>query len=730
MSYRVSIGLLVLASGLLVADVQPPREDVRVVASLPQQDFSLYPRWSQLTPEKLTKESRDLFITLRSDIQSLLKLRPEEMTMENTFGFITDFDAPEYSPLALIRFQSLVNHSPEWQMASQETYKYFQDYNAWLTGESGAWGVMQQAIQQDWAKNLSEEDQHIVDLCVNFYTNAGSLLSAEDKKILDKNIQELGRLEIQYHSNLQRSRDESYVIIEHSWQLFGLFDSFLQPLAQLALEKGYGTESKPQWLLPLHDDSIYFSVMQYCHVEETRKRLWEAHSKIAGEGTPYDNTPVVEAILRLRQENAELLGFESFADLRARKMMMGTAENATEFVDDMIELITPQWNAHKKMMLDLVSARLSRDISEIAPWNELYYLGLLENEKSKGRSDRYYNVFPFELTLNKLLRFYESMYGVIIKPVPTSFITEGETLAAGHAEVWHPSVRLYAVYDQETKAHLGSVYLDLLARPGKTQGALSYTLRAAKQREGAAHSPNLTTLIMNIPVDEEGLPYYNMMSDYVLYLMHEFGHVFHSICSDVKYCALTGSNMEQDFGEFPSTLFEKWISDPESAQLFATSSLSQSDLVEFLTELNNANEIREMWNLMDTLITSKLDLDIHTHYKTRYAGRNLQETCYELTSKHMMPVSHMQPNPLLQDHHTMVSGYGACLYSYILSDVLAEDAYARFKAEGVTNPKIGMEFRRRVLEPGASLPSKTLYRNFMGRDLEYDAYFERNKINK
>ena len=52
-------------------------------------------------------------------------------------------------------------------------------------------------------------------------------------------------------------------------------------------------------------------------------------------------------------------------------------------------------------------------------------------------------------------------------------------------------------------------------------------------------------------------------------LFHEFGHGLHGLLSRVRYPSQSGTSVRRDFVEFPSQIFEHWMSAPETLRQYA-----------------------------------------------------------------------------------------------------------------------------------------------------------------
>eukprot|EP00400_MALV-I_sp_L67-5_P001217 gene1217-944_t len=128
-------------------------------------------------------------------------------------------------------------------------------------------------------------------------------------------------------------------------------------------------------------------------------------------------------------------------------------------------------------------------------------------------------------------------------------------------EVWDKSVWKFVIYDETDAAKanpLGVLYVDPFMRPGKTVGSAQFTLRCSKELDNGERQVPATALVMSLPPGQVEMTF-SMAQTF----LHEIGHVFHSLLSKTKLQHLSGTRGEVDFVEFPSLLFENFVTDPQ-----------------------------------------------------------------------------------------------------------------------------------------------------------------------
>ena len=180
-----------------------------------------------------------------------------------------------------------------------------------------------------------------------------------------------------------------------------------------------------------------------------------------------------------------------------------------------------------------------------------------------------------------------------------------------------------------------------------------------------------------------------------------------------------------DFAEMPSLLLENWAWEPAVLATFAFHYETGEPIPpEYLQKLAASRHFMPATNHMRSLCVAKLDLEMHMHYAEKFAGKDLDAAAAEMLAPYTAPFSVQVPCIMRNLLHCFQGGYAAGYYTYKWSETLAADAYSRFRKEGIFNPQTGAEYRKVILEPGASRPADVIFREFIGRDVNPEALFE------
>ena len=684
-----------------------------------------YPRWSRLTPQQGVQDVKLAIQIARQRMEEICAVKPEEATWENTFAVFERMDNELNTAEALLYNLFCLMDSPEVRAAQAEVTPLVAEYTAGISSNERLWAVIRHASTCPWVRTLSPARQRYVQQVVDSFKDSGADLPAAKKARKLEIQKELAELGLQFDKNCKDSAGAWKLVVDDRSRLAGLSEDWLARAAAKAAERGFGTPEKPCWLVTLDYASVG-DVLRYCDVEETRRLCWEGRCT-EGNTPEFDNEPVVQRVMELRSELARLLGFGTYADLVTARRMVGSGEAALAFVDDMMRRIKPEFDREGSRLMEFVSQRTGKRVSQVNPWDVSYYLNLLKEENCKFEEDALRPYHKKENVISGMFSIYESLYGIRISELPTTCLQPGQELPAGTHEVWHPEVKLYAIHDNATGRHMGSFYMDLHPRSTKQDGAWVMRTRQHACVNGD-RPPHLVVLVANLKAPTADKPALFTHLD-VLTLFHEFGHALHALLSDAELLAHSGTSVARDFVELPSQINENWPWIPEGVMAYARHWQTDEPLpAEMLRKLQESRLFMPAFEVMGQLRMAKLDLEMHMNYDNKFRGRGLDEASRELLEPWTLPLSRSAPSVMRCLSHCISSGYAAGYYSYKWADVLAADAFTRFEKEGPTNAQTGADFRREVLSTGGSRAEAESFRAFMGRDPNPDAYLQQQGL--
>ncbi len=703
---------------------QPVQQVLQAIAegAHPFFDKGMYPDWSELTPAQARVDSAAAMVMARHRLGIISNIKPEEATFDNTFLALSHAQDELEKVQTRIYHLTTVVDSEELRKVQEELMPQWNELEAEVLANGKLWNILRHAAAQPWVKELSPARQRYVEQIIQNFHDMGADLTPEQKARKKEIEDEMSMLQLEFSKNVQDSTNAWELIITDRSQLAGMSADWMDQAREDAKKYVHGEETAPAWRISLQASS-YGEVLKHCTVEATRKACWEGARSI-GAGQ-YDNAPIVARIMELRRELAELLGFKTYADLTTHRRMVGSGDNALKFVDDMMQKVKPAFEAECTRILDFVTRRTGRVTTRLNPWDRAFYLREMSEEMYSLDAEQLRPYLKCDNLLNGIFSIFSNLYGVSFTELPAQCLKPGEKASPQVIETWHPDVKVFAVTDDRTGHHLGSFYLDIFPRTTKREGAwvmpMNYGTPGHDQKP---HAPHLACLVGNMTPATADKPALLSHRDAVV-LFHEFGHMMHVMLSDTELQAHAGTGVAWDFVELPSQITENWAWEADGIATFGfhyeTGKMIPADLV---NKLRASRFFLPATDNMGQLCIAKLDLEMHMHYDEKFKGKNLDAATRELLEHWQIPSTTPGTSIMRRLRHCITGGYSAGYYSYKWAEVLAADAYSRFRNEGVLNRQTGDAFRRTILSQGDSRDAAELYRDFMGRDPNPDALLQ------
>jgi oligopeptidase A len=481
--------------------------------------------------------------------------------------------------------------------------------------------------------------------------------------------------------------------------LAGLPDSAKAQMAQAAAAK-----ELEGWLITLEFPS-YYAVMTYADERSLREQLYAAYCTRASEQGPnagqFDNGPLMEQILELRQELAHLLGFAHYGELSLEGKMAESTDQVLHFLRDLALRSKP---FAQRDLQQLQAFAAEQGCTDLQSWDVGYYSEKLRQQRYSLSQEQVRAWFPIDKVLSGLFAIVQRLYGIEIREV-SGF------------DSWHPDVRLFEINEQGQ--HVGRFFFDLYARANKRGGAWMDGARDQRRNAAGELISPVANLVCNFTPAVNGQPAL-LTHDEVTTLFHEFGHGLHHLLTRVEHVGVSGINgVAWDAVELPSQFMENWCWEPEGLALISAHFETAEPLPEELLEkMLAAKNFQSGLMMMRQLEFSLFDFELHA---THGDGRKVLQVIEAIRDEVAVlrpPAYNRFANGFA---HIFAGGYAAGYYSYKWAEVLSADAFSRFEEEGVLNAETGRAFREAILARGGSQEPMLLFVDFRGREPSIDA---------
>jgi len=565
------------------------------------------------------------------------------------------------------------------------------------------------AAGDDFAR-LAPARRRVIDIELRDFRLGGAELPQPGKERLRAIRERQSQLSTRFAENVLDATNAFELLVDDAGRLAGVPDDTLQMLREAAQAEG-----KPGYKLTLRAPS-YLPVLQYADDRALRERLFHAYSTRASEfGRPqWDNTQPIIELLRLRREQAELLGHRDFAELSLVPKMAESPQQVLDFLRDLARRARPFAERDMAELKEFAAHELK--LPDLQAWDISYASEKLRQARYAYSEQELKAYFPQPRVLAGLFRVVETLFSVAIRQ--------------DRAPVWHPDVSFHRI-ESPAGEPIGQFYLDLYARAHKQGGAWHGDARARRRAKGELQTP-VSFLTCNFSPPSGGRPAL-FTHDEVLTLFHEFGHGLHHMLSRVDEASVSGiRGVEWDAVELPSQFIENFCWQWEALQLLTAHVDSGERLPRALFErMIAARNFQSGLFMLRQVEFGLFDMLAHTALdpaKTDAAAllRLMEEVRREVAVVTQPPYQRMP----WTFTHVFAGGYASGYYSYKWAEVLSADAYAAFEETGDTlDPGLGRRFLDEVLATGGSRPAMDSFVAFRGRKPSIDALLRHHGMN-
>ena len=666
------------------------------------------PPFSQIKPEHIEPAITQILDENRNAINALLEAA-KEYTWENLIKPMEQLSDRLNKAWSPVGHMNAVVNSDELRDAYNACLPKLSEYSTEIGHNEKLYhAYLDVANRQDLA-SLEIAQQKIINDALRDFKLSGITLDTESKARFKEIEQRLSKLNSKFEENVMDATQGWTKNIDDVSSLKGLPDTALA-LAKQSAEQ----QEKQGWLLTLNFPS-YIAVMTYADARALRQEVYEAFCTRASDQGPFagkwDNTEIMEETLALRHEKANLLGYDSFADLSLATKMANSPAQVLSFLYDLAKHSLPV--AHKDLEELRSFANQHCGIDDIEIWDVTYISEKLRQHRYDLSQEEVKTYFPAPTVISGMFAVVNRLYGLDIQ-------------ALEDIDTWHQDVRFYEIRDRSGQIR-GHFYLDLYARLKKRGGAWMDECITRRRLEMDIQTP-VAYLTCNFtpPTGEQPAL---LTHDEVTTLFHEFGHGLHHLLTQVDYLSVSGIHgVEWDAVELPSQFMENWCWDRESLNLISGHFESGEKLPTALYQkMLDAKNFQSGMFMIRQLEFSIFDFLIHQRYNPEKGGQ-----IYEILDQVRQEIAVLMPPQYNRFAHSFshifAGGYAAGYYSYKWAEVLSADAFSLFEENGIFDSDTGRSFLHNVLEKGGSQNAMELFVAFRGREPEIDALLRHNGI--
>jgi len=534
--------------------------------------------------------------------------------------------------------------------------------------------------------DLNEQQQHILQESIDGFELSGVGLEGEDSKRFKAIKEQLSLLSNQFSKNSLKATNEWIKIVELE-ELKGYSET---ELAKIKTDKGYELNLQ----MP-----VYMDVMTYLDNRELREEVYRAYASRASEvgitSVDFDNKAIMDEILALRQEMADILGFENYAQLSIESKMVESVDQILEFLTNLVQKSKSQAQAEFDELSQFAGIVLQ-------PWDLGFYSEQLKAKKFGFKKSDLTPYFPEQKVLEGLFSTIESLYKVKVQQIDESS--------------YHNDVRVLEITSNNQL--IGKIYLDLYARKDKRGGAWM-----ADYQPLIGNEKPIAFVVCNLNSPSKGKPAL-FEFDEIVTIFHEFGHALHHVLTKVKYpCAAGISGVPWDGVELPSQYmeffcYERSVIDKMSEHVETQKSLPD----ELYNKLIASKNFQSAMGMLRQCEFSLWDLQTHLGKCDTY------EVLTQVRQQTAL-MSAIDENRFLNTFgHVFSGGYAAGYFSYKWAEVLAADAYYYVQEHGGIGSDASLDFLHHILETGGSQDFMDSYKAFRGKKPEINALLQANGI--
>jgi len=538
---------------------------------------------------------------------------------------------------------------------------------------------------------LDRESQRLLEKVYQDFVRGGANLEGKQRERYREINEELARLSTEFDDHVLEATNRYQLVIEKEDDLGGLPAEVIAGARERAEAEGL----KEKWIFTTSKSNM-IPFVTFADNRELRRKLLTAHQTRCNHGDELDNKDILEKIVNLRVERANLLGYPTHAHYVLEENMAKTPGRVYELLDQVWE---PALTTAQKER-DTLEQMLRKDDpdAKLQPWDWWYYTEKLRKARYDLDDTEIKPYFTLENVRDGAFTVVNRLWGLAFEKRP-------------ELPVYHSDVQVFEVLDRDG-SHLGILYFDPFARPTKGGGAWMSSFRQQSMKDGERISP-VVTVNYNFAKSSGDVPCL-LDIDQTLTLFHELGHALHGLLSNCRYKTLAGTSVATDFVELPSQMMEHWAMHPEVLKMYARNYQTRNPIPqEMVNKIEQASHFNQGFITVEYMSAVYLDLAYHTLDRQQDLDINAFET-RAMKQIGLIPEIVVRYRSPYFSHIT--GGYSAGYYSYLWSEVLDCDAFQAFEENGLFDQKTAQALREYIYAAGDSEDPMALYIKFRGKE--------------
>jgi thimet oligopeptidase len=605
-----------------------------------------------------------------------------DRTWDNTLTPLNTLDDVIVRANGVGPFMARVHPDRAVRDAAQEAEEKISKWTSDLVFRRDLYQAVEDYAGTDEAQALDGEHARYLEHTLRDFRRAGHALTEEERAEVQQHRTRLVELSVAFTRNIDEATGGLDLTRQ---QLAGLPDDYVERLSPGETEGTYRVSI---------DYPEYYPFMDMAEDRDLRREIQHIFYNKAVE----ENAPILEEAVGIRHRIAEIFGLPSWAHYGMEVKMAKQPEAVEEMYAGIVPGLT---ELGQQEVADLATA-LEGD-GPPRPWDHRFLHTKIRKERFGIDLSEVAEYFPLNQVLDGMFQITQEVFGLEYRKI-------------ADPKAWHPDVVAYEVFDATSGDQLATFYMDLFPREGKFGHAAAFDIVPA-HREGDGYVLPVTSIVANFTKPMGDSPSL-LRHDEVVTLFHEFGHVLHNSLGHTELVRFAGFNTEWDFVEAPSQIMEHWCWNADVLKRFARHYKTNEPIpTEMVDQLVAARDLHIGLANLRQVTFGKLDMTFHGPG----GDKDLRAIDRATTEMGLLGFHEDTFYPAGFGH---LFGYDAGYYGYMWSKVYGDDMFSRFEQEGVLSPKVGMDYRTKILGPGGSKDPMDMLRDFLGREPNEEAFLK------